>query len=268
MKVFYTGDPRHYQILALGFFLALQMVWNDFGPDFTVVFLTLASVCIVQAVFVYLFQGQSYDLRSPLITGLSLSILLKSSALWLYPLAALLAICSKYCLRQNQYHFFNPANFGIVLCLLLFPNAIWISPGQWGDALWLVAAITGLAALVLSNARQLDMAAFFLGSYAAMTFARAVWLGDPLEIPLNQLTGGAILIFSFFMITDPKTTPRDYPARALFGIAVAALGFLLQYEFQVREGIFYALFGLCAVRYLLARTPKFDKHGLILKRTG
>ena len=48
-------------------------------------------------------------------------------------------------------------------------------------------------------------------SFSALTrrllLARAFWLGDPLAIPLHQMQSGSLLIFAFFMISDPRTTP-------------------------------------------------------------
>ena len=56
-----------------------------------------------------------------------------------------------------------------------------------------------------------------------MLFGRAAWLGQPWSIPLHQLESGAFLIFSFFMISDPKTTPDSRAGHILFA-ALVALG--------------------------------------------
>jgi len=91
--------------------------------------------------------------------------------------------------------------------LLFTSNDVWISPGQWGSAVWFVALLSFFAILVLHAARRSDMALFFLGSHAALLLARAYWLGDPLAIPLHQLQSGSLLIFAFFMISDPAPRP-------------------------------------------------------------
>jgi len=56
-----------------------------------------------------------------------------------------------------------------------------------------------------------DVSCAFIVSYAALLFGRAYWLGDPWSIPLKQLQSGALLLFTFFMISDPKTTPIRAP---------------------------------------------------------
>src|SRR6202012_4462501 len=148
----------------------------------------------------------------------SLSLLLRADALWLYALAAIIGIGSKFVLRVQGKHIFNPAGFAIVV-LLLTSSRVWISPGQWGTEIWF-AALTGFfAILVLSAARRGDIAIFFLASHALLLLLRALWLGDPLSIPLHQLQSGSLLIFAFFMISDPRTAPESATGRFVFSLA-------------------------------------------------
>ena len=99
------------------------------------------------------------DLKSPLITGLSLSLLLRADAPWLHA-AAMIAIGSKFVLRVDGKHVFNPAGLAIVV-LLFTTNGVWISPGQWGTEIWF-ASLAGLfAILVLSASRRVDIAVYF-----------------------------------------------------------------------------------------------------------
>jgi hypothetical protein len=92
----------------------------------------IGAALLTQIICVRL-TGAPLDLRSPLITGLSLSLLLRADALWLYATAGVIAIASKFLLRAGGKHIFNPAGFAIVL-LLLASGGVWISPGQWGAA--------------------------------------------------------------------------------------------------------------------------------------
>jgi Na+-translocating ferredoxin:NAD+ oxidoreductase RnfD subunit len=90
---------------------------------------------------------------------------------------------------------------------------------------------------------------------------RALILGDPLAIPLHQMQAGGLLIFSFFMITDPRSTPDSAIGRALFVIAVAALAYWLQSRWQMREGLFFALACVSPLTPLLDRLwprPRFQ----------
>lgn len=251
--IFITQDARHFQIMTLSALLLILAFMYDFAPAPEVIALTVFATILTQFLFFKFLKIPSTDYRSPLITSLSLCLLFKGAVLWLYPLAGIVAMGSKFLIRPNNKHIFNPANAAIVAGLLLLPDMVWISPGQWGNALWLGFALICFAVIVLGKAGRVDTSLFFLGSWVALLMGRALWLGDPLEIPLHNLQSGALLIFAFFMISDPMTTPNSRVARAIFAFAVAALAYILQYHFQIREAIFYALFFVCLI------TPFLDQ---------
>jgi Na+-translocating ferredoxin:NAD+ oxidoreductase RnfD subunit len=95
--------------------------------------------------------------------------------------------------------------------------------------------------LVLTRARRAETTSAFLCAYGALLLGRALWLGDPLSIPLHQLQNGALLIFAFFMISDPKTTPNSALGRALFGALVATIAYAIQFIFYEPNGPIIAL---------------------------
>jgi len=171
---------------------------------------------------------------------LRLTLLLRTGSVTLSIAAGILAIGSKYILRWRGKHIFNPANFGLVILSLLFTGA-WISPGQWGTAPIFALFLLGMGGIVTGKAKRWDVSIALLVSYAALLFGRALWLGDPLAIPVHQLQSGALLIFAFFMISDPKTTPDARIGRVLYAILVATLGFTIQFAFYNAAGIILAL---------------------------
>jgi enediyne biosynthesis protein E5 len=233
-------DARYFQIAALGSLLAINFILIDFGARPLPSAIAIASALITQVVCSRIAGLRHLDLRSPLITGLSLSLLLRADALWLYAAAAVIAIGSKFVLRVDGKHIWNPAGLAIVV-LLLTSSGVWISPGQWGTEIWF-AALTGfLAILVLGAARRADIAIFFFASHAALLLARAGWLGDPLGVPLHQLQSGSLLIFTFFMISDPRTSPDSALGRFLFAFAVALLAHYMAFFMQMRPALYFAL---------------------------
>jgi len=246
------SDARHLQIAALSSLLAVNLIWIDFGANPLYSAISIASALLTQIVFSQCFGLPRIDLRSALITGLSLSLLLRANEPWLPAFAAILAISSKFLLRIDGRHLFNPAGFAIVV-LLLGSKGVWISPGQWGNAVWLAALVAFLAILVLQAAQRSDVALFFLGSHAALLLARAAWLGDPLAIPLHQLQSGSLLIFAFFMISDPRTTPDSRLARMVLALAVALAAHYLAFFMQIRPALYFALIALSPVTPLLNR---------------
>ena len=245
-------DGRYYQIAALGVLLGLNIAFLDLGAKPLPSLLAVAGALATQALCSRLWRLPTIDLRSPLITGLSLSLLLRADESWLHAAAGVIAIASKFVLRSDGKHVWNPAGFAIV-ALLFATDRVWISPGQWGASLWFAALLGFLALLVLQRARRADIALFFLGSHAALLFVRAFWLGDPRAIPLHQLESGSLLIFAFFMISDPKTTPDARLARFLFAFAVALLAHYLAFFMQMRPALYVALIALSPVN------PIFDR---------
>ena len=244
------SDARHYQIAALATLLVINFVWIDFGAKPLNSALAIASALATQAACARWFGLPGLDLRSPLITGLSLSLLLGADTAWLFALAGVIAIGSKFLLRLDGKHIFNPAGFAIIALLFAAPG-VWISPGQWGTSIWFAALLTFFAILVLQAARRSDIAIFFLGSHATLLFARAWWLGDPAAIPLHQLQSGALLIFTFFMISDPRTSPDSRLGRFLFALAVALLAHWLAFFLQMRPALYVALIVLAPSVFLL-----------------
>ncbi|MGA8611376.1 MAG: RnfABCDGE type electron transport complex subunit D [Xanthobacteraceae bacterium] len=246
------SDARHFQIVALSSLLAINFVWLDFGAKPLYSALAISSALLTQIVCSRLFGLKQIDLRSPLITGLSLSLLLRANDPWLPAIAGFIAIASKFALRIDGRHIFNPAGFAIVV-LLLTSTGVWISPGQWGASIWLATLFVFFAILVLQAAQRSDIALFFLGSHAMLLFARAYWLGDPLGIPLHQLQSGSLLIFAFFMISDPRTTPDSRAARFCFALAVAVIAHYLAFFMQMRPALYVALIALSPITVLLNR---------------
>src|SRR5262249_54268496 len=246
------SDARHYQIAALSTLLVFNLGWLDFGARPLNSGLAIGGALATQALCTRLCKLPSFDPRSALITGLSLSLLLRADAAWLHLVAAVIAIGAKFVFRLDGKHIFNPAGFAIVV-LLLTSNEVWISPGQWGSAVWFAALLCFFAILVLQAARRSDIAIFFLGSHAALLFARALWLGDPLAIPQHQLQSGSLLIFAFFMISDPRTTPDARLGRLLFAVTVAILAHYLAFFMQMRPALYIALIALAPLTFLIDR---------------
>jgi enediyne biosynthesis protein E5 len=251
------SDARHLQIVALTSLLAINFAVIDFGARMAASAIALVACLFTQIVCSRLGK-LPLDLRSPLITGLSLSLLLRVEEPWMHAVAGVIAISSKFLLRINGKHIFNPAGLAIVLVLTL--PGVWISPGQWGASIWFAALVGLFAIMVLHAARRTDIAIYFFLSHAALLFARAGWLGDPWAIPLHQLQSGALLIFTFFMISDPRTSPDSSFGRFVFAFAVAAIAHYFAFFIQMRPALYFALIALSPATLLIDRVlpaPRF-----------
>jgi Na+-transporting NADH:ubiquinone oxidoreductase subunit NqrB len=232
-------DARLSQIAALSGLLIWNIAELSLGASLAPSLVSIGGALVAQIIAARLARLPKVDLRSPLITGLSLSLLLRGDALWVQGLAAGLAIGSKFLIRVRGKHLFNPAAFAILV--MLFTGHAWVSPGQWGHSVFVVAAILLLGSLVLQRAARLDIAIAFIAAYLGLLLLRAIWLGDPVAIPLHQAENGALLLFTCFMITDPRTTPDARWGRVLFAVAVAGLAHWLIFFRQVSPGLYIAL---------------------------
>jgi Na+-transporting NADH:ubiquinone oxidoreductase subunit NqrB len=228
-------DPRHYQIATL----ASLLTWGLLGLRFDI----RGDVAAVMAPPRYAVRrgravGLRFDPKSALISILSLCLLVRTNYLSLAALAAVLTIGSKFLLRIDGKHVFNPTNFGIAVTMATM-GAVWVSPGQWGTGAFF-AFPRPAPRPVIHRAARSD-ATGVLAFYAMVLFGRGLWLGDPLTIPLHQIENGAFLLFSFFMISDPKTTPESRAGRILFALAVALGAGFVQFVLFRPNGLIWSL---------------------------
>ena len=221
-------DPRWYQVFVLSLLLGFGILALDFGILWQNAVAIFVMAQVTQFLASRLIARIPYDPLSALITSYSLTLLLRTDVIAVAMLAAVIAIGSKFLVRVRGKHVFNPANVALVSLMLLSERA-WISSGQWGSATIGALALACLGMLVLTRARRAETTLAFIAGYGGLLFGRALWLGDPLAIPLHQVQNGALLIFAFFMISDPKTSPDAPLGRILYGLLVATVAYVIQF---------------------------------------
>ena len=237
------ADARLFQIAFLGTLLAAGVLLRDFNLRPQQMALAFCAGLVTQALFLRALRIRHAGLLSATITCFGLSILLRADSLWVHPLAASLAIASKFVLRVNGKHVCNPANLGVVASLLLLPGT-WISPGQWGSDLAYAGWFVVLGALVTRQARRWDVSWMFLACNLGLIALRVAWLGQTWSVFTHQLQSGALLLFAFFMISDPMTIPNRRSMRMLYALVVAIAAFCWQFALFRPNALVWALF-LC-----------------------
>jgi Na+-translocating ferredoxin:NAD+ oxidoreductase RnfD subunit len=203
---------------------------------------------------------------------------------WIFAGTAAAALLSKYVVRYHGSHVFNPSNFGLVLCFLLLgpgrvePLDFWWGPMSSALALALAIIVVG-GFVILSRLALLRLAVSFWIVFVSVVAVVAAtghamsarWHFGPVE-GLRLWTVLAfspeILVFLFFMLTDPKTVPAGSRQRVLFGVTVALVGALLvaasSTEFWAKVGVLGALTIVCAVRPLAGLTSSFHPRRPVL----
>ncbi len=252
-------DPRLYQILILSSLLLYGVTFLDLEISPSRALLLLSAALLTQWICTRLWRLPSFDPRSALISGLSLCLLLRTNTTALAVLAAGVTIASKFVLRVRGKHIFNPTNFGIVATMLA-TGGVWVSPGQWGNRAFFAFLLACLGGLVINRAARSDVTYAFLAFYLAVLFGRALWLGQPMAIPFHQLGSGAFLIFAFFMISDPRTTPDSRAGRVLFALLVALGAGAVHFVLYRPNGLLLALFCLAPTVPLIDRLLPSERY--------
>jgi Na+-translocating ferredoxin:NAD+ oxidoreductase RnfD subunit len=209
---------------------------------------------------------------------------------WIFVGTAAVALLSKHVLRWRGEHVFNPSNIGLVLCFLVLgrnradPLDFW-----WGPmSAWLVLALAVIVAggfTILGRLGLLRVALGFWLSFAAGIGVLALsghamtarWHLGPISgfhFWWLLVTSPEVLVFLFFMITDPKTAPRAPKARLAYAVALGLLASILiaptTTEFASKVALLGALAIVCLAlpvlrsisvpldrRIVLAAAPSF-----------
>ncbi|MEK8020001.1 MAG: hypothetical protein VSS75_024270 [Candidatus Parabeggiatoa sp.] len=214
------------------------------------------------------------------ISSLAIAMLLyPNEQLWPIAFASALAGGSKYIFRlkigDKYRHFLNPSNTGIAITLILFP---WVSiapPYQYtenfsGALDWLLPVIFIIFGTLLNGlyARRIPLIVAWLSAFAVQGVLRAWFFETPVLAELEIMTGVAFLLFTFYMIEDPGTTPFKARGQIVFGVSVAAAYAILM-MFHIVFGLFFALFAVCIFRgvYLSLTTYGEGKLGAAMRTT-
>lgn len=246
----------------LGFEPSIAQVLVSVGTSYTVELLLELVQCRANGTRPKFMGGvkAAIDFLLPShITGLAVGMLLYSNE-QLLPIvfAATTAIGSKAIFRvrvgSGTRHFFNPSNAGISLALLLFP---WLSiapPYQFSEQLsgvghWILPGVFIFTGSLLNArfTRRIPLIAAWLTGFFMQAVIRNLIFGTSWLAGLAPMTGIAFLLFTFYMISDPGTTPVKPKNQLIFGAGVAAAyGLLL--VFHIAFGLFFSLVGICMIR--------------------
>ena len=251
-REFLPKDARVFQILFLALLLTTGVLLRDFSLHPLQMALAFAAGLATQAFWLKRLGLEQRGFLSAIVTCCGLSLLLRSDTLWAHPLVAALAMSSKFVLRIHGKHLYNPANLGVIAAITLIPGT-WVSPGQWGNDLALAVWLLMLGTIVTTRARRLDISWVFLGAFLGLVALRIMFLGQSWAIWWHQLGNGALLLFTFFMISDPMTIPNRRGPRIAYALIVAAAAIAWQYLLFRPNALIWALFWATPLVPLLDR---------------
>jgi enediyne biosynthesis protein E5 len=203
--------------------------------------LAIGTSVACELVLSKLLLGKWPHLASAYISGISVGILMRSPFFWPYALCAALSIGSKYVLRWQDRHLWNPSNFGVSAMLFLYPAAVASLSVQWGNSLWAMVIVWFFGALIIYRLRRFHICLAYITSFVVLSALRSTLTDSPFLASLAPLTGPMYQLFVFFMITDPRTTVSTRWGQCAVAVAVAVVEMLLRLM-QVIHAPYYALF--------------------------
>ena len=222
-------------LLVLGFLNnTLQTSW------FTIIALMLFSGAL--ELFI---KKELYIPYSAFITALGV-VLMVGWLKWYIPYIIIaLAILQKHFLKISNSHIFNPSNFALVIAIFLFyPKALPIV-GELGKESFIVYIVIFIGSLILIRVNRYLITLSFLIVYTILNYL-VISKIDPtwsFEHYISMLYSTSFIVYIFFMLTDPITTPAKALYQLLFGAFCAILIILLNYFIGIRVwNQFLALF--------------------------
>ena len=271
--------------VGLGFWVSVPQIVAAIGTCF-----------ILEVAITFAQTRQLVWPASAMLTGSAVALIMRvvgtptgdhwsTYAWYVFAGVAAMSLLSKYVIRYRGSHIFNPANLGLVVTFVVLGSArvepldFWWAPlNAWMIAAYAVIIIGGL--LITRRLHLLILGATFwvalslgVGTLVASGHCMVTrWSFAPVcgfDFWRSIVTSPEVLIFLFFMITDPKTVPAGRVGRVVFGLLVAVVSTLLMApqtnEFGTKVGLLSSLVLVCAARPFLERllpAPKSEDDRL------
>ena len=234
-------DKRYLAPVLVTMVLVAGQVSFGFLESWSRTMLAIVTAIVVEMLLGRMFFGRWPHLASAYVSGLSVGMLVRSPEYWPYALCAALSIMSKYVIRVDGRHIFNPSNFGIVAMLLLAADAVAGLSVQWGNNMLPMVVVWCFGAAIIASVGRFHITLTYVLSFVFFSILRALVTGHPWLSEVAPLTGPMYQLFIFFMITDPKTTVQPKWGQYLVAFLVAALEAVFRLM-QFVYAPFYALF--------------------------
>jgi enediyne biosynthesis protein E5 len=169
-----------------------------------------------------------------------------------------IGVLSKVIFKVNMNgklrHFLNPSNTGIGAMLLLFPWVGVAPPYQfseitsgWGD--WLLVCIFLTLGSFLNTVftKKIPLILAWVIGFFLQAVIRTNIMDTSTIGALMPMSGIAFLLFTFYMVSDPATTPTTTKGQIIFGASVAGV-YGIMMSMHIVFAMFIALMTVCTAR--------------------
>lgn len=234
-------DKRYLAPILVTLVLIVGQVTFGFLESWSRTMLAIGTAIGIELVLARLFFGSWPHLASAYISGISVGMLVRSPFIWPYALCSAISITSKYVLRVDGRHVWNPSNFGIVAMLVLAADSVAGLSVQWGNNLLPMIVVWCFGSVIIHSLGRFHITVTYVASFLVFAALRSAVTGHPFVSEAAPITGPMYQLFIFFMITDPKTTVRSFRGQCGVAFLVAAV----EAAFRLMEWVhapYYALF--------------------------
>jgi hypothetical protein len=280
------SDPRLHLAATITSLQVIGQIGFHFQLSIAQILVSLLTCAILEVGIALRTQHVLMWPASALLTGNGVAFILRvpgtrhgdwwsTNGWWIYAATAAVSLLSKYVIKWRGGHIFNPSNIDLVLCFVILgrgratPLDFW-----WGPmSVWLALALAVILAggfTILGRLKLLRIALGFWASFAAGIGVLAIsghamlahWHLGPItgvHFWLVLVTSPEVLVFLFFMITDPKTAPRSPTDRLVYAVALGLLASLMiaptTTEFASKVALLASLAVVCLTIPVLRRWP-------------
>ena len=221
-------DERFVAPIMITVILLVGQLTAHLLDDYRKTLLAIVTSILTELTLGRLFTGKWPHLASAYVSGISVGILLRSPDYWPFALCAAISVASKYVIRINGRHLWNPSNLGIVCMLLLVPQYVYTLSTQFSNTIWPMLIIWTLGCTIIYRLKRFHICATYISFFVLYALLRSGLSHDTapflarFKSEVAPITGPMYQLFIFFMITDPKTTVKSKWGQMLVAFLVAS----------------------------------------------
>ena len=247
-------DPRLHVAAVIITIHVLGQVGLHFDVTIPQILAAILTCAIIEVALTFRQSRAFVWPASAMLTGSGVALILRvvgtpsddpwNTYAWqVFAVVAGLSLLSKYVIKYRGSHVFNPSNIGLVVAFIVLgstrvePLDFWWAPLN----VWMLTAYTVIIVGGLLITRRLHLLALAATFWVAFTIGVGIIAGSGHCMTANWsfapvcgfdywrviVFSPEVLIFLFFMITDPKTAPLGRVGRVVFGLLVAVASTIL-----------------------------------------
>lgn len=268
-------DKRNVMIMTIALSILVLSSTLIFGYQV----LLVAAISLIAAFLVELmfYKGRKIDFDGawmiyPLLLTLLIPSTLEIKYFWMVAVgSAFGTFFGKGIFGGSGKYVFNPALVGLLFATVSFPQffptmlvranevgttysivdmLLGSTPGALGETFRLGILVIGVI-LIFLKVIDWKIPLSIIGGVFVITFVGRLFDSNVFPIAFNSLFVGNLLLVSFFLASDPVTSPIYDWGKVLYGLGIAAITVLIRYFATYPEGTMFAIILMSAVAPLI-----------------